>query len=359
MAVDPLVKVQTALRNQVQRKLHSVADTQHAFTALLLALDNYYDTPGTRFIRADGVDAVQGTEIQIDFETALPVWAGVQHQAGALAAFAIAAAENWSMRGGKVGYSAYQGAETIRKSMLNRMARSPKSALPTIKKIASAMARSAMMKMDVDFFPAVNMVDNNTTYMHAENKVMAIAYPLQNPAAGVYEYAQIDLNAAGYTGIKAVVSGDTSGANAFGTPTPSNIRKKLLFPLQHSRQAKPDIGLCDSDVLDYMITNAEANTVIDMADKLKFGATLINCVGINWLPVDRLNVLAAAGGQKRELYILESEHHRFHSWGMGDDVDIEKIPFQPGLRVLQGYYEAAYVNDMPRNDARAVDVRLS
>lgn len=359
MAVDPLVKVQLALRNQVSRKLHSVADVQHAFTALLLAMDNYYDTPNTRFVRVDGEDAVYGSEVQWDFEVSLPVWAGVQHQTAALSAFAIAAAENHGMRGAHMGYSAYQGAETVRKSTLNRMARSPKSSLPLIKKIASAMARSAVQKLDADLFPAANMVDNATTYNAAEDHVSALAYPLQSPASGTYEYGSLNLNAAGYTGIKAVVSGDTTGSNAFGTPTPSNLRKKLIFPLQHARQAKPDIGLCDSDVLDYMITNAEPNTVIDMRDKLKFGATLINCVGINWLPVDRLNILAATANQKRELYVLESEHHRFHSWGLGDDVDIEKIPFQPGLRVLQGYYECAYVNELPRNDGRGVDVRLS
>ncbi len=354
MAVDPLVKVQLAIRNQVSRNLHTVCDSQHAFTAFLMALDTMYDTKGTRVVRDPDL---QGPEIQFDFETGLPVVAGVEHQAGALSAFEIAAAENHAIRGARLGYSAYQGAETIRKSTLNRLKASPKSALPYIKKIAKAMSRAVVKDLDEDLFPTTNMVDNATTYHWAENHVMAIAYPLQNPASGTYEYANLNLNASGYTGIKAVVAGD--GSTPFGTPTPSNIRRKLIFPLRHAREGKPDMGLCDSDVMDYMITNAEASAVIDMTDKLNFGATIIKCVGIMWMPVDRLNVLAATASQKREMYVLESEHHRWMSWGVGDDVTIENVPYKPGLKVMQTYYECAYVNECPRLDARGYDVRLS
>ena len=355
MAVDPLVKVQLALRNQVSRNLHTVCDSQHAFTAFLLALDTMYDTKGLRVVRDKDM---QGPEIQFDYETGLPVVAGVQHQAAALSAFVIAAAENHAIRGARMGYSAYQGAETIRKSTLNRMKRSPQSAVPYIKKVAKAMSRAVVKDLDEDLFPSTNMVDNATTYHWGEDHVMAIAYPLQDPASGTYEYANLNLNASGYTGIKAVVAGN--GTTGFGLPTPSNLRKKLIFPLRHTREAKPDIGLCDSDVLDYMITNAEQSVLIDMSDKLNFGATVIKCVGLMWMPVDRLNVLANTASQKRELYVLESEHHRWMSWGVGDDVKvIDDLPREPGNVSLQTYYECAYVNELPRNDARAYDVVLS
>lgn len=354
-AVSPLVRFETAARNQVSRELNDAVMTRHSFPGLLMAMDNFYGVPNTRFIRSDDVS---GLEIQVDFRIGLPTWAGVTAQTGALSVLSVADSEGFTVVGGKIGYSAYQGAENIRRHRINRHQKSPASLVNYVQKVSEGMADGLLIKLDTDLFPASNMVDNATTYNAAEDHVMAFAYPLQKPAAGVYEYLSLNLNSnAGgldYTQIKAVVYGDTSGAAAFGTPTPSNLRRRLVFPLQQ-RKAKVDFGICDSDVLDYMLSFAENSVVIDMADKLNFGGLLVRFAGISWMPHERMDLLT----NRKEIYVGDSSKHRWHNKGMSDSFDVLKVPGAPGKVIMQGYFEGCYCNDNPRMNGRGVDVRLS
>lgn len=356
MAVDPLVNFQTALRKQLSRRLNDTVDQRRGFLGLLMAMDDFYGSPRTRFNRENDVS---GPEVQFDFRTGIPAWAGVNHQSGALSVFTISDAEAFNIRGAKMGYSAYQVAENIRRSRINRHKNTPESVRGYVKSVAKGMRDGLMKKLDEDMFPLDNVENAPSSYIHAENRVMALSYPLQpDPGTGTYEYASIDLRASGYTGIQAVTAGDISGTNPFGTPTPSNIRTKLFMPLV-DREASPDFALCDNGVMDYMIANAETHVVIDMREKLKFGGIIVNYLGLNWMPHTRLTQLAATSGKKREIIMGDSSTWWWLHKDMESDFDVLKVPGAPGKLVMQGYVECALVNESPRFNGRGIDVRLS
>lgn len=359
MAVDPLVGVQAALRQNITREINDVVSYRYGFMGAAMAMDDHYgvaDDPEKRRFNRD-MD-VSGFEVQWDMLSGLPVVSGVQHRSGAVGAFAIADQENFTTFAAHMGWSAYQFLETIRVSTINRHSNNKSKLANYVEQVSKACRTAVVKKLEEDFFPLDNVDNAPTSYDMAEDKVQAVSYPLLANVAGTYEYASINMNAAGYTGMRATVYGEVDGTPNFGTPTPSKIRTQLLNPMTLGKMSQPDVAFCDSSVLDYMIQQAESKVVIEMQEKLKYGALMVNYCGLTWMPLYRLDQLAATGGKVREILVLESKNHVFKTFNLAN-VSLIEPDNKPGLRNAQGYMEIGYFNLAPNHDGRGVDVRLS
>lgn len=338
---DPLLNIKISLRNQISRELYDYADTYHGWTALLLALDNMYGT-STRFTKSEDV---AGSEMQVEFRASLPTVQGVNAVTGALASLELPTQQNYSIIGGKMPWSHYQFREDVRQAYIDHMSKDPKSAVPYVKQVAQGVRDAIISKLEDDMIPttAVSASVGNA----AENKVLAVPYALQNPGSA-YEYLDLDLNSAPYSGLRATVK------TSFGTLTLQNLRNYLLLPL-HFKMAKIDVGLCDSSVFDYIIDAAEDKIVLSQADKLDYGGQMIRYGGIIWIPISNMDSLSAS----REIYVLDSSSWEFRQKGLSSNFGLTDHPDTATLVTMKGMFIASLICKIPRKNGRGTGVTLS
>lgn len=362
MSIENLTGIYAAFRNHLARKIIDINQYKTGFIGLLAAMeanDQMLKGGDMEPVRFNREMDTSGRGWEWDAMTGRAAVTGVDNTSGTLSDFVIANQTNFANLLLQMDVSSYHGLETVKKSNIIRHSKG-KGLANYIDTVAGSFIASMTTKWEADLFPADNVENSSGSYDMAPNKLQAVAYPLMADNAGAtnYEYATVDMNAAAYSGLKAVVSGTLS--TSFGTPTPSNIRTKLLMPLNFREGSTPDIGLCDSAVYDFMLQQAEAKVVLDFKEKLGYGSEIVRYLGLFWVPLYRLDVLASTSGKKREIMILSSQNHVWkcqegpESYGI-----IDNVPNAPGLVNIQGYTECAYINTTPRFDARGLNVAIS
>lgn len=340
MAINPLTGLSISLANQISRELYDYAYSYHTFVSLLAGLDNMYGAK-QRITRSNDLS---GSAIRLEFRASLPVIQGSNSVSGSLASLALTPQTNFSVVAGEMPWSHYQMREDIRVAYLDHIVKDPKSVVPYIKEVSQAARNAVIQKLSEDMFPSTAVSTTNGKY--AEDQVMAVAYPLQNPGSS-YEYCSLDLNDGGYAGIRATV------ATSFGVASLSNIRKNLLIPLRH-KMAKPDIGLVDTAVYDYMVTQAEDKIRIEQQSKLEYGGEWVKYGGIIWAVESRLDLLAS-----RELYVMDSSTWEFRQKGAFQDFKVIENPDTATLVTMLGQFPGALICKLPRYNGRGVGVTLS
>lgn len=340
MAINPLSGISISLANQISRELYDYAHSYHTFVSLLAGLDNMYGVTQ----RMTKSEDLSGSAIRLEFRASLPVIQGSNSVTGSLASLALTPQTNFSIVAGEMGWSHYQMREDIRVSYLDHIMSNPKSVVPYIKEVAEASRNAVIQKLSEDMFPSTAVSTTNGIY--SESRVMALAYALQNPGAS-YEYCGLDLNDSGYSGLRATV------ATTFGVASLSNIRKNFLIPLRH-KMAKIDVGLVDTSVYDYMVTQAESRVVIEQQEKLVYGGEYVRYGGLIWAPESRMDALSS-----REMYVLDSSTWEFRQKGAFKDFKVIENPDTATLVTMLGQFPGALVCKSPRRNGRATGVTLS
>lgn len=345
MAIDPLENLAVALRNQQSRELNDATSIGHCVLGAMLAMDKYWKQPKLR-VRMDV--GFHGDEVQEDFKVGDVATEGVSARTGSLASAEMADQENFTWKGAKFKYSGYQQLETIRKTRLNALAKSPPALKDYVKRVSESRVESLMTKLDTHLFPAtaVAAASYGTAPNTTEESVMAFAYGLQNPGSS-YEYGTLDLNNAAYAGIRAIVN--TNAA----TPTPSNLRTRFLIELKH-KKAKVDMGVCGTAAYDFMQQQAENKVVVVQAKEMEFGGEWINYCGIWWLSDLRMDLLST-----KELYVGDSSTLRLQIQNMNDVQHIRNVPRKPSIENIQWFSEVVFYNANPRKWGRWVGVNAS
>jgi hypothetical protein len=134
-------------------------------------------------------------------------------------------------------------------------------------------------------------------------------------------------------------------------PTIANLRQQLIMPLRQ-RGSHVDIALCGT--ADYAFLQAQADTIVrgEYAKTIEFGGTYFVAEGVHFVYEPQIDLLP-----KSEIYIGDSSTLR---WGLDKDGDttkgvavIDPVPQGPSFVALQGYIEAAFINENPRFWGRA------
>lgn len=363
----PLVNTAMALRNQLSRDLIRVDGQRQrrTFVALLFALDNYYK----QNVRIQRSEDMSGESLQVDFQMAGPTWSGVDALNASYATNTMSKSTAMSMVAGTFGWSGYQFQETIRKALMERISGGKlKSAANYISKISRTVTSNFYRKLDDDLFPnsfpAPSSV--NTNHVASATRTMSLLYPLQTggtnnaaPSTENYLYGNLDLNDStgpNYTQIKALSVGNTT--TAFGTPTVSNFRTKIMMPLT-DRGANIDVIGVDHAVYDFMLGQAEAKLQINMADRLSFGGTYIDYLGLPIAVFEKLNQYATLG--RRMVPFLDSSTWRFHTKPFGEDrfALIKDLEGLPTAMMMQGWHEVAFLCEDPSFNGLAYNVTLT
>lgn len=364
-----LTKLALALRNQVNRELFDFAFDHHSMLALLAGMENAYRVKG-RFTRTSDV---KGEKLQLDYRKSAPNVTGAKAETGSVGSLELPAQENYESIGGTMSWSYYQLREDIRTIYIDQYtSATAKAQVPVVKQIASGARDAIFDKFTKDMFPLDDLfpsrdgggaatTDGNKLGAHAEDKIMAIAYPLQTgrrdndttestPAA--YSYLGIDLNVE--TALRAINSGEYD--SAFGNPTASALRRKLILPLRN-RGHKADLGVTDSDTYDYLATNiADPKVVIESAETLEYGGEYIRALGVNWMVEPRMDDKLDDSENKKEIYLLTSDSWEFRQVGVMGDLTIRENPNTALLHTMLGRVIAAWACKHPRANARGYNI---
>lgn len=362
MAADPLVGYTAAMRLYLTDTLLDGTRTNKGVLGCMIRLDSLDSKrkrmkPVTRFKL---LKDAPGPEAQWEYRLKLPAWQGISAQTGVLSTLQTAFQENFKTVGARQIFSHYDGVETIRKADIMALRKNPKSITDHVSNVSEAFLMGWWEKINTDLFPASNPAVS-ATYQVAENHLMSFHYPLQAPSGGVYEYGRLDLNSSGppdYTQLKAVVSGDTTGSNAFGVVSMQRIRKQLIFPVEKRQGANVDLIVVDHDQLDLLLDEAEDKVVLNMGEKYDFAGEWYMINNRHVVAEARLDDLAAAGGQKREIWAGDTSVITFMFEPM-DNSEVVPIAGAPSLLSMQGYCKSNFINLNPRYWGRGVDVRLS
>ena len=366
-----LTKLQLALRNQINRELYDYAHEGHHFLSMLRGLENAYRVKG-RFTKSNDIT---GEKLQLDYRKSLPNVSGAYAESGSVASLELQAQENYASIGGTMDWSYYQMREDIRTSRIKHYtAMNAKAQVPLVKQIAQAARDGIFDQLTNDMFPLNDLyptraaagaatTDGETGGANAENKVMAVAYPLQTgridndtteSTPTSYNYLGIDLN--DETGLRAVNFGEYD--SAFGNATASLLRRKLLFPLRN-KGYKPDVAVTDSDIVDYVTTNiTDPKVVIENAETLVYGGEYVRVLGLNWMAEPRMDAKNDGSENKREIYCLESNSWEFRQIGLDEDFEIGNNPKTALLKTLLGFVICALACKHPRANARAYNVSI-
>lgn len=353
--------VDVALRNQVNRELWDYADDYHSFISVLCALDNMWNVQ-SRFVKDQDTS---GESFQITYRKGLPTVQGVLARTDTITNLPRTEQSNFSIVAGKMQPSFYDCREDVRRAYLSVFEKNPQAVLPYLKAVASAARDAFYKKLSDDMFPTdigePTDPGSGTSYAEAEDKVMALHYPLQSGFAdneltgsGTYPYLGIDLNAAGYTDLKAKNAGTTT--SSFGNPSWANIREKLILPLK-LRGAQPDLIICDSSVYSYMLNDAETAIRLKQSTNLKFGGEIIQVGDMFVLPEGRLDTLAAT--YLRQMYVVQTDTWRFKYRHLNDQLKFIDHPDSAVLVTLLAYIEVCLMCEHPRYNGRGYNVSVA
>lgn len=364
-----LENLEMALRNQISRDLQDLTAARQLRTtlSLILRMDNFYGV-SSRF-QPVGND-LTGEEFQVDFRTGLPQVQGVMAETGNLESLELPVQQTFAMMSGTVKPSHYQFREDVRVAYIEAFKKGKlKSVTDYVSKVSSAVRDAVMLDLNHDMFPTTNLAPTYpsglTTGYAQENKIMAMAYALQvgrddndpsNSTPTTYNYFDLDMNT--YTDLRAVNSGTTGVA--FGVASLQNIRKNILMPLSH-RGAMPDIAVCDSDVYDYILDQAEDKVVLSQQESQVLGASRIKYGGLFWNPEPQMDdkYNEDSTNNKREIYVLDSATWVFKLNGNLSEVSLVDNPNTKTLKSLQGYFQCAFFCENPSMNGRAYNVSLS
>jgi hypothetical protein len=359
-----------AVRQQITDDLPDITAQNRTFLAILARMQGvasngkYGGRALGKFTASSELSGLAGESIQLDFQVGIPVTRGVRPVTGSLESLEQPPQSGFNTVAGTITPSYYQLREDIRQAQIDRLMKDPKVYGPKlVKTISKSAINSQMNKLNEDLFPANGVTPTfaaGTNGIYTEDKISALGYPLQsgyvNNAAtgsGAYPYLVADLNATGYTDIKALQSGDTT--TGFGTPSPTNIRTKILLPMSRRVEANLDMALCDSAIFDYICTQAEAKFVLEQQDAIIYGATQIaKYMGLTWVYEPRLDDLYATTGY-REIYFLDSSTWEFrYAGGLSEgDLTIEKNKSTLWLNTMLGKLACCVICHVPRYNAHA------
>lgn len=356
-----------ALRNQISRTLYDNANKRHSFLGLLKGFDNMYGMK-TRFtLESD----LSGEKAQVEFRKSLPTVAGVNALTeSTLSNLALAAQINFAAVAGTMQYSHYHGREDIRKALKNKLANDPKSMVPHLKVVGDAIGEAYLKKFQEDMFPEDNYAPTRASGGAAgdaaEDKILGLGYPLQGgyatnttvPGSGTYTYLDIDLNSTALHAVPAEAKAVQAGTNSagFGVPTLSNLRKKIYMPLKY-RGANIDLGVCNTNQYDYMLSQAEGAVVINQADRLEYGGEVVKIGPIWWMCEDRLDALDDAGSPNySEFYVLDTSTVEFRLNDKEMSVDFVDNYEAPSLLTALSYVEAMLIVKHPRMNGHGYNI---
>lgn len=355
--------VDVALRNQVNRELWDYADDYHSFISVLCALDNMWNVQ-SRFQKDEDTS---GEAFQITYRKGLPTVQGVLARTDTITNLPRTEQSNFSIVAGKMLPSFYDCREDVRRAYLTVFEKNPQAVLPYLKSVAQAARDAFYKKLSDDMFPVASIGEptdpgSGTSFAEAEDKVMAVHYPLQSGYAdnastgsGTYSYLGIDMNAAGYTDLKSVQYGTTS--SSFGNPSWDNIRKNLILPIK-LRGGRPDLLIVDSGTYSYMLNDAETAIRIKQSTNLQFGGELIQVGDMFVMPEGRMD-LYPANSVPRQLYCLQTDTWRFKYRHLNDQLKFIDHPDTATLVTLLAYIEVCLVCEHPRYNGRGYNVSLA
>lgn len=360
-----LTGLEQAFRKQIGKELYDYQKNYNGFVSLLASMDNMWKV-SSRFTRSNDI-ASNG--IQVTYRAGLPTVTGVNAVTGSLASLVMPEQTGFNIVTGTMPWSHYHIREDIRKSLVQHLEKDPKVVVPYIKSVSKAVRDAVMQKLSEDMFPEDNCWPSKSAGFAsgnaAENKVLSVPYPIQSgyvtntpiPDATVYPYLVDDLNAAGFTGMKAINAGYDDTGKQFGTMTLSNLRRQIILPLRN-RGGDPDLAVVDSAIYDYICTQTEDKIRLQQNRTLEYGGEIVRYGPVDWLIEERLDLLTDAG-EFREAYFLQTEDWEFTQKDALGDFDIIQNPHAPALLTLLGYFTCGLVCKNTRRQGRAYDVRLS
>lgn len=345
-------KLEQALVRQTGRELYDNAYQGSGISGILMARDTMDNTRGKR-IKMDK-DA-SGKAKQVDFRVALPVTQGAQAINGSLASLELETQSNFQTVSGEMGWSYYQSREDVRTALIEQMTKAVSKNVQWVKDTAEALRDSIELAIMGDVIPPTSVTTAGQG-AEAENKIMALAYPLQNATSGTYSYLGLNLADAQLQPTQAIVSGTTG--SAFGVMSLSSLRTKILHPLM-PRRAKIDIALVDSDIFDYMLTQAEGKVVLAQEDQLNYGGSAIRYGGIWWCYEPKLDDVYDTTTYREALF-LQSDTWEYTYAEIGDSsLTMNDNPRTNLLKTLLFACAVQLLCYHPRKNARAYNVSKS
>ena len=367
-----LADLTNATRTEITRKLPDVVSSKKNTLGILVGSQvlRTKKTGNAPFDILRSNDLAAGEAFQIDFQVGFPVAVGAKAITGSMASLKLPQQANFNVVSGKITPSYYQLREDIRTAQVERVKKSPKVLGPNLaSKISQSAITGFMKKWNDDLFPDAGCTPcyaAGVNGIYQEDKMMALAYPLQSgyvlnaaSGSGTYPYIVDDMNATGYTTLKALNVGTT--ASGFGVMSPSNLRTKLTLPMEDIEGAMPNLLVCDSAVYDYGVLQAEGKVVIEQEDMPDYAFSgIAKYAGVYWLREGKLDTLYATTSY-REAYLLDANTWEFRWSGLdGEDaLSITPDPDTKLLVTLLGKAATCLICHVPRYNARAYNVTLS
>ena len=359
--------IQNALREQVTEDMVDITTDEMPFLATLKGFDAFYKTPGQRY-KVGG--SLTGEALQETFAVGKPSVREIDANQSNFDQLRTPLQRGTSFAGTTFVATAFDVHETISKYQVNRYKGHLESLTDYVMKM-SELLRSAMHeKWSQRLFPPTNpyptiaagyngapRIDQLGSVVHA----LQTGYVLNAATGtGTYDYLGMDLNLTRFNRLKARNSGTTTAP--FGTPSTDNLRGELVRT--RNKGGRPDIYICDTETFSFLGDVIEDYVRIQNGEKLTFGGTRFNLLGLDMLVEPRMDLLSdgfsdedlsVSATEYRESYMLTSANHRWRNTPI-DDMLIEDVQGAASLQVAQGYYEACYWNANPRGDSRQFNV---
>lgn len=360
---------QVALRQQVSENLNDITMTQMPFLGMIRGFDRfdaaqYGEVEGIRFTTGG---PLSGEALQIDFRVGKPNARFINALDPNFNNLINPLRRGMNIRSGTLIPTAYDVSEVVPKYYVNRLQNSLKSVENYVMKTARATTDALLELWNNALFPPTNLQQtiaaSPTTGAPAIDNLMAVAFPLQsgyaNNAAtgtGTYSYLGIDMNLAANDGMKSRQAGTV--AAPFGTPSTDNLRVEMVQT--NNQGGSVDLYVCDTETFSFLGDVIDDYVRLQNGEKLSFGGTVFNLLGMAMLHEPRLDRLsdsfsdednAVAATEYRESYMLTSEVHKFRLT-TPEDMDLDSYPTAPAFELMEGYGEIVYWNENPRHNSR-------
>lgn len=337
-------------RAATSRNLDGIS-SEHTLIALLEAQQNGYK--GKLAVeRGDNA----GGPYQVNLRVGLPVVNGVRDRTGDLADLSIPDQKNHTMVSTTLDGASYHALETVKKHDIEKL-KSKESAYDHIEEILDSFEEAWNTRLDEHLVPSTTVSAVNGP--PDEDRVMAIAYLLQNLSTGSYMFGGINLADAAYANLRALVVGDTTNGGRFGTFTLSAFRRRLYLPLRNNRKSQADIALCDTKIYDYILTQGEAKVQLDQQADMDYGFETVKFGAVRFAAIERLDTLGDSGNDNttnyREVYLLNGRFWRWERMNT-QPVVIRNVPNRPAIVNVQEWSRRNLICRLPRKNARAVGV---
>lgn len=273
--------------------------------------------------------------------------------------------------------------ETISEGLVKKMETDPATSMFLMEHY-TGMRDAFFVALEEDAFPTSNelapTVVGGIDGRDSMTRILAFGHALQSgyvansltPDASVFNYLDVNFNDAANQGLKALTVGSVPTAqqtglgiasSPFGTPGNSNLRKKILFPLNKRKNVVGDMNLVftDSDVYDYLVNDPESKeikTQMKAMETFSYGGLFrILPDGNMVFYLDNMQSLYAVTGVHKMYFMPPGEIF----WGMSDQlptVDIIPIPFNPGFSNLQSVAWFRHLLRNARKGALAYGVQI-